>query len=84
VRLRDGRDGTKVMAEFLAKRYHLPNDDLDQPIDWAVAARLARLNRNIALEIANDPERPAWKAGDFFGERFGPAAPPASPAPDGR
>lgn len=79
VNSRDGGDGLKRMAEFLANRYHLPNDDLSQPIDWAVAARLARLNHNIALEIANEPARPAWKPGDFFGDRFGAAAAPVGP-----
>jgi hypothetical protein len=84
VKLRDGGDGVKGIAEFLAKRYHLPSDDVDQPIHWPGAARLAWLNHHIALEIANDPARPAWKTGDFFGERFGPAASTAAPAPPGR
>ena len=48
----------------------MPNDDLQQPIDWLGAARLAIVTHNIAYAIATQSERPAWKAGDFFGDRF--------------
>jgi hypothetical protein len=50
---------------------HLPNDDLNQPIDWQGAAKLAAINFNIAYAIATQKERPAWKPGDFFGDKFG-------------
>ena len=32
---------------------------------------LARVNARIGLGIANDPERPSWLPGDFFGDTFG-------------
>lgn len=60
----------KLWGEFLTKRYHQPNDDLSQPINFDAAARFAELNYNIALEIANAAERPAWNKGDFFGDTF--------------
>lgn len=63
-------DGAAVVAEFLRKHYHQPGDDLSLPIHWPSAARLARLNAAIGRRIADDPERPRWNAGDFFGERF--------------
>jgi hypothetical protein len=71
VTLRDGGDGLAAVKEFRSRRYHLPNDDLDQPIHWPAAAQLAHVNSRIALMIGNDPARPAWKPGNFFGEKFG-------------
>jgi hypothetical protein len=71
IRRKDGKDGLKVLEEFLSHTYHLPNDDLQQPLDWLGAARLAVVNYNIAYAISTQPGRPAWKPGDFFGERFG-------------
>ena len=71
VTLRDGGDGLALVKEFRANRYHLPNDDLEQPIHWPAAAQLAYVNYRIGLAIGNDPARPAWKPGNFFGEKFG-------------
>jgi Zn-dependent M28 family amino/carboxypeptidase len=71
VTLRDGGDGLALVREFRANRYHLPNDDLAQPIHWPAAAQLAYVNYRIGLAIGNDPARPAWKPGNFFGEKFG-------------
>lgn len=65
-------DGGAVVADFLRHHYHQPSDDLSLPIHYPSAARMARLNRDLAFRIAEDPERPHWNAGDFFGERFAP------------
>jgi hypothetical protein len=67
-------DGKRMLEGFLAEHYHQPGDDADQPIQYADAARLARLNATIGARIANAAERPRWNEGDFFGERFGRAA----------
>lgn len=70
-----GSDASAAMKDFLRERYHQPGDDVSQPIQYADAARLARLNARIGQLIGNAPQRPAWNAGDFFGTRFGrPAA----------
>jgi hypothetical protein len=66
-----GGDGVQRLTDFLGHHYHLPSDDLAQPISWTAAARLARLNYRIGLAIGDAAERPAWKPGDFFGGRFG-------------
>jgi len=71
VQPRDGSDGLQRFREFLAARYHQPSDDLNHPIHWAGAADLAFLNFRIGLAIGNDPARPAWNPGDFFGRQFG-------------
>ncbi|MEI2457320.1 M20/M25/M40 family metallo-hydrolase [Lysobacter firmicutimachus] len=65
-----GTDGRAVLREFLRERYHQPGDDVSQPIQYADAARLARLNARIGQRVADDPERPRWNRGDFFAERF--------------
>jgi hypothetical protein len=44
---------------------------MDLPVHWESFAKLARVNARIGLAIANDPQRPAWLPGDFFGEIFG-------------
>jgi Zn-dependent M28 family amino/carboxypeptidase len=71
VKPRDGSDGSKMFTDWLSHHYHLPSDDLSQPIHWPGAARLAYVNYRIGLAIGNDPRRPTWKPGDFFGEKFG-------------
>ena len=70
VTLRDGSDGGGMFTDWLSHHYHLPSDDLSQPIHWQGAARLAYVNYRIGLAIGNDPRRPAWKPGDFFGGKF--------------
>lgn len=67
----DDSDGLAAFGGFLRQHYHKPSDDLSRPIDWLGAAQLAIVNRNIAYAIATQEARPAWKPGDFFGEKFG-------------
>lgn len=64
-------DGKALLSGFLSTHYHQPSDQLDLPIDYPSAARLAALNAAIGEAIANADERPRWNDGDFFGERFG-------------
>jgi hypothetical protein len=63
-------DIVALKKEFRQKHYHQPSDDLSLPMDFGAAANLARINRKLAFEIANAPERPRWRRGDFFGETF--------------
>lgn len=62
-----GGPGAKASAEFLSKHYHQPSDDLSQPIDWQAAATFVRINAAVARDLADAANRPAWKAGDYFG-----------------
>ncbi|WP_342115423.1 M28 family metallopeptidase [Pseudoduganella sp. OTU4001] len=57
-------------GDFFAKRYHKPNDDLSQPFNFDAAIRFAKVNYNLALEVANAKDRPVWNQGDFFGDTF--------------
>jgi hypothetical protein len=63
-------DPRAIVATFLKERYHKVSDDLGQLINFDAAARFARLNYMIGVEIANAPQRPSWNAGDFFGDVF--------------
>jgi Zn-dependent M28 family amino/carboxypeptidase len=63
-------DLEQLRRDFREQHYHQPSDDLSQPIDFAAAADLARINLRLALDVANAPARPAWKNGDFFGRTF--------------
>jgi Peptidase family M28/PA domain len=66
-----GVDAGAIIQEWLRTRYHTPQDDLGQPMDFEAGARHAQLSFLVGLETANAEKRPAWKAGDFFGKTFG-------------
>jgi hypothetical protein len=61
----------KLLDDWMATRYHRPNDDLSQPLNFAAAAKAAKANFLIGHFLASDRDRPRWNAGDFFGGRFG-------------
>jgi hypothetical protein len=63
-------DGQALWQGFLQKHYHQPDDDLNQPVDWPSAERFTRANVRIGYSIAQEPARPTWNEGDFFGEKF--------------
>ena len=64
-------DGKKATDEWTATRYHQPSDDMSQPMDLNAAVQFMQINFLVGYDIANDPERPRWNPGDFFGETFG-------------
>jgi Zn-dependent M28 family amino/carboxypeptidase len=66
--------GEKQFKDFLATCYHRPCDDTTQAIDYNAGAKFARINYEIARELADAPIRPAWKPKDFFADRFGRAS----------
>jgi Zn-dependent M28 family amino/carboxypeptidase len=53
-------------TDFIAQHYHKPSDQLDLPINYAVAAKFVAINRAIAVEIANSKQRPSWNKDSFF------------------
>jgi len=63
-------DARAIFEGFLQQRYHKPNDDLTLPIHYGAAARFTRINAKIGEMIANEPIRPGWHEGDFFGRTF--------------
>jgi hypothetical protein len=78
IRSDSGVDAPGRLREWLSTRYHTPQDDLGQPLDFKAGARHAQLNVLVGLDVANADTRPRWKAGDFFGTTFsrGQAASP--------
>lgn len=64
-------DAQPLYEAFLKEHYHRPSDDLGLAINYAAAARFTRINARIGEILANDPQRPEWNEGDFFGETFG-------------
>jgi hypothetical protein len=61
----------KFNEEWIATRYHAPSDDMSQPMDLNASVEFMRINFLVGYDIAQDPRRPMWKPGDFFGENFG-------------
>jgi len=67
--------GQEFQRVFRTEHYHQASDKADL-IDFAELARFAGVNYRIARNVGNMAERPAWKAGDFFGTMFkGPMLP---------
>jgi hypothetical protein len=65
-------DPATIFEQWEKTRYHQPQDDMQQPgLDFDAAAAFARFAYLCGYEIAQDPVRPAWNPGDFFGGRYG-------------
>lgn len=61
----------KFNEEWIATRYHSPSDDMDQPLDLDASVQFMQIDFLVGYDVAQDPKRPTWKPGDFFGESFG-------------
>ena len=55
-----------MFQDWLTKRYHAPSDDLDQPVDLAAAGKYEEIIQQLLVKVADDPQRPQWKADSFF------------------
>jgi hypothetical protein len=66
-------DARRIFDDFLEQHYHQVSDDLGLPIRWDSLATFARVHVRLCRDIANDPQRPEWLPGDFYGRRFGVA-----------
>jgi Zn-dependent M28 family amino/carboxypeptidase len=64
--------GREKFTDFLATHYHKVSDQLDLPIDWRAGAKFARINYEIAREIADAPQAPRWYSDSFFGKTLAP------------
>jgi Zn-dependent M28 family amino/carboxypeptidase len=61
--------GESAQAEFLEMHYHQPSDEF-RHVNLEALRRFTAVKSDIARNIANMPERPVWKDGDFFGTTF--------------
>ena len=59
-----------IAQEWTAERYHLPSDDVNQPVDMEAATDFVNVVHQLAVRIANRSSRPNWNDSSFF-KRFG-------------
>jgi Zn-dependent M28 family amino/carboxypeptidase len=64
-------DAKKFGEQWVANRYHAPSDDMNQPMDLDASVEFMQIDFLVGYDIAQDPKRPTWKPGDFFGDSFG-------------
>lgn len=64
-------NGGKAFTHFLQTHYHQPSDQVGLPFHDESALAFARAKYFMVRGIADDPRRPTWNEGDFFGEKFG-------------
>ncbi len=69
----DGKNNlSEAVQKWRAATYHKQQDNFEGgTFDWAAGAQYARLNFLIGYQVAQNPARPTWNKGDFFGVRFG-------------
>lgn len=57
---------SEIEKQWRSTRYHAPSDDLAQPVAKEDAIRLHDFVGELALRVADAPERPAWGGQSFF------------------
>jgi hypothetical protein len=62
-------DAPKLQEQYGA-RYHAPSDDMNQAFDFDASVEFMQINFLVGYDIAQTPQRPMWKPGDFFGQTF--------------
>lgn len=63
---RPGSPSEKIYRGWYETRYHRPQDDLTQPIDWTAAGKFNRFFYDLTAQVADAPERPRWKPGSAY------------------
>ncbi len=61
-----GTDGERRYREWYQVRYHRPQDDIGQPMDFEAAGTFNRFFYVLAETVADAPERPRWRAGSPY------------------
>ena len=61
-----GTDAEKRYREWYSVRYHRPQDDLTQPVDFDAAATFDRFFYKLTETIADAPTRPSFRTGSRF------------------
>ncbi len=63
----DGKNNlNEFVAQWRAKYYHKPQDDINGIFDFNAGAKYAQLNFLIGYMVANTKARPEWNKGDVF------------------
>jgi hypothetical protein len=58
-----GTDAEVKYREWYQSRYHRPQDDMGQPLDWGAARDMNLFFYRLTEDVANDPVRPGFVAG---------------------
>ena len=58
-----GTESERRYREWYQVRYHRPQDDMTQPLDWAAARDMNTFFYRLVEDIANDPVRPSFIPG---------------------
>ncbi|MBF9142623.1 M28 family peptidase [Hymenobacter properus] len=68
----DGRNNlSEEVQKWRAVTYHKPQDDINGRFDFDAGRKYVQLCFLIGYQVAQDPTRPTWNKGDFFGVRYG-------------
>jgi Zn-dependent M28 family amino/carboxypeptidase len=68
----DGRNNlSEDVQKWRAVTYHKPQDDINGRFDFEAGRKYVQLCFLIGYQVAQDPARPTWNQGDFFGQRYG-------------
>jgi len=67
----DGRNNlSQQVQEWRAITYHKPQDDINGRFDFEAGKKYVQLCFLIGYQVAQNPVRPTWNKGDFFGQRY--------------
>jgi hypothetical protein len=61
-----GTQAERRYREWYQVRYHRPQDDLTQPMDFEAAGKFNRFFYALAETVADAPERPSWTPGSAY------------------
>ncbi|MCC3153325.1 M28 family peptidase [Hymenobacter sp. BT770] len=68
----DGRNNlSEEVQKWRAVTYHKPQDDINGIFDFEAGKKYVQLCFLIGYQVAQNPVRPTWNKGDFFGQRYG-------------
>ena len=68
----DGRNNlSEEVQKWRAVTYHKPQDDINGRFDFEAGKKYVQLCFLIGYQVAQNPARPQWNRGDFFGQRYG-------------
>lgn len=63
---RPGTEAERRYRQWYQVRYHRPQDDLTQPMDFQAAGDFNRFFYALVETVADAPERPMWKPGSAY------------------
>lgn len=61
--------GASLPSDWMRTRYHTPQDDMQQPLNFAAAARYAQFVFLTIYLTADASSRPKWNDAEFFGQK---------------